>query len=232
VRSGPTVAEVTPVLAAGVGARRGFTWVLRAASFRLDSSGSGLLTAGIVVSRAADARAIADLLSGASRPAYGQLRVLGEDLTTAHGRHAARGRVGVARRRMSQPRAGRVRGLVGHAGRLARLPAGDRDLLVASVLDRLALTPWADVPLRAAPELISRRARLAAAAVHQPDLLLLDGLLDGLAPRDQAALADAVRDLARDTAIVAVGQDAKALALVSDQLLSVSRGVLVATGTR
>jgi len=41
--------------------------------------------------------------------------------------------------------------------------------------------------------------------VHQPDLLLLDGLLDGLAPRDQASLADAVRDLARDTAIVAVG---------------------------
>jgi ABC-type branched-subunit amino acid transport system ATPase component len=121
--------------------------------------------------------------------------------------------------------------MVEHAGRLARLPAGDRDLLVASVLDRLALTPWADVPLRAAPELISRRARLAAAAVHQPDLLLLDGLLDGLTPRDQAALADAVRDLARDTAIVAVGRDAKALALVSDQLLTLRQGVLIATGT-
>ena len=103
MRSGPTVTEVTPVLATGVGARRGFTWVLRAASFLLDSSGSGLLTAGIVVSRAADASAIAGLLSGASRPAYGQLRVLGEDLTTAHGRQAARGRVGVARRRMSLP---------------------------------------------------------------------------------------------------------------------------------
>ena len=125
---------------------------------------------------------------------------------------------------------GRVRGLAKHAGRLPRLPASDRDLLVASVLDRLALTPWADVPLRAAPELISRRARLAAAAVHQPDLLLLDGLLDGLSPRDQAALADAVRDLARDTAIVAVGQDAKALALVSDQLLTLCHGVLTAPG--
>lgn len=218
------------MLAAGVGARRGFTWVLRAASFRLDSSGSGLLTAGIVVSRAADASAITGLLSGADRPAYGQLRVLGEDLTTAHGRHAIRGRVGVAQRRMPLGRAGRVRGLVQHAGRLPRLPAGDRDLLVASVLDRLALAPWADVPLRAAPELISRRARLAAAAVHQPDLLLLDGLLDGLAPRDQAALADAVRDLARDTAIVAVGRDAKALALVSDQLLTLCHGVLMAPG--
>jgi hypothetical protein len=48
------------------------------------------------------------------------------------------GRVGVARRGMSLARAGRVRGLAEHAGRLPRLPAGDRDLLVASVLDRLA----------------------------------------------------------------------------------------------
>jgi ABC-type multidrug transport system ATPase subunit len=218
------------VLAAGVGARRGWTWVLRAASFRLDSSGSGLLTAGIAVSRAADASAVVGLLSGAARPAYGQLRVLGEDLTTAHGRRAVRARVGVARRRMRRPRAGRVRGLVEHTGQLTRLPAGDRDLLVASVLDRLALAPWADVPLRAAPELISRRARLAAAAVYQPDLLLLDGLLDGLTPRDQAALADAVRDLARDTAIVAVGRDARALALVSDQLLTLRHGILMAPG--
>jgi ABC-2 type transport system ATP-binding protein len=218
------------VLAAGVGARRGWTWVLRAASFRLESSGSGLLTAGIVVGRAADASAIADLLAGASHPAYGQLRVLGEDLTTAPGRHAVRARVGVARGRARLPVAGRVRGLVERGGRLTRLPAGDRDLLVASVLDRLALTPWAGVPLRASPELIVRRARLAAAAVHQPDLLLLDGLLDGLSPRDQAALADGVRDLARDTAIVAAGRDAGALGLVSDQLLTLRDGILTALG--
>ena len=80
----------------------------------------------------------------------------------------------------------RVRGLVDHAARLARLPGRDREVLAAAILDRLALTPWADVPLRAAPAVIARRARLAAAAVHQPELLLLDGLLDGLGPRDVA----------------------------------------------
>jgi ABC-type branched-subunit amino acid transport system ATPase component len=228
VRSGPSVTEVTPVLAAGVGARRGFCWALRAASFRLEGSGAGLLTAGIVVSRAADATVITDLLAGAARPAYGQLRVLGEDLTTTHGRHAVRARVGLARARTRPAPALRVRGLVDHATRVSRLPASDRDLLAASIMDRLALAPWATVPLRAAPLLISRRARLAAAAVHQPDLLLLDGLLDGLVPRDQAALADAIRDLARDTAIVAAGRDAAALGLISDQLLTLAQGVLTA----
>ena len=109
-----------------------------------------------------------------------------------------RGRVGVGPR-TARPQPGiRVRGLVEHAARLARLPRRDRHLLAAAILDRLSLTPWADVPLRAAPDVICRRARLAAAAVHQPDLLLIDGLLDDLCPRDAAALADAIRDLGRD----------------------------------
>jgi ABC-type multidrug transport system ATPase subunit len=226
VRSGPTVTEVTPVLAAGVGVRRGFSWVLRAASFRMGSAGTGQLAVGIVASRAAEATAIVDLLAGQSRPAYGQLRVMGCDMTTPAGRGSVRARVGVARRSVTPHPALRVRGLVEHAGRRAGTPSGDRALLAASILDRLALAPWADVPVRAAPELIARRARLAAAAVGQPDLLLLDGLLDDLSARDVAALADAIRDLGRDTSIIAAGRDAAALALVGGEILTLSQGII------
>jgi ABC-type multidrug transport system ATPase subunit len=226
VRSGPTVTEVTPVLAAGVGVRRGFGWVLRAASFRMGSAGPGPLAVAVVASRAAEATAIVDLLAGVSRPAYGQLRVMGFDMTTQAGRGAVRARVGVARRSVKPHPALRVRGLVEHAGRRAGTPAGDRALLAASILDRLALAPWADVPVRAAPELIARRARLAAAAVRQPDLLLLDGLLDDLSARDVAALADAIRDLGRDTSIIAAGRDAAALALVGGEILTLSQGII------
>jgi ABC-type multidrug transport system ATPase subunit len=214
------------VLAAGVGVRRGFGWVLRAASFRMGSAGTGQLAVGIVASRAAEATVIVDLLAGQSRPAYGQLRVMGYDMTTPAGRGAVRARVGVARRSMTPHPALRVRGLVEHAGRRAGTPSGDRALLAASILDRLALAPWADVPVRAAPELIARRARLAAAAVGQPDLLLLDGLLDDLSARDVAALADAIRDLGRDTSIIAAGRDAAALALVGGEILTLSQGVI------
>ncbi|MEP7024788.1 MAG: ATP-binding cassette domain-containing protein [Actinomycetota bacterium] len=215
------------MLAAGVGVRRGWSWVLRAASFRMGCPETGQLAVGIVVGRAAEATAVIDLLAGQSRPAHGELRVMGHDMTTAAARSAVRARVGVARRHVKPQPAIRVRGLVEHASRLTRLPAGDRDLLAASIMDRLALAPWADVPLRAAPEVITRRARLAAAAVHQPDLLLLDGLLDDLAPRDVAALADAIRDLARDTAIVAAGRDGTALALISGEILTLTQGVIV-----
>ncbi len=188
--SGHALAAVTPVLAAGVGVRRGWGWVLRAASFRIAAAATGRTAAGIAVSSHAEGTVVIDLLSGHARPAHGELRVLGEDMTTASGRAAVRARVGVA-------------------------------------LDRLALTPWAEVPMRAAPELICRRARLAAAAVHQPDLLLLDSLLDDLVARDVAALADAIRDLGRDTAIVASGCDQSALGLICDEILTLAYGIIV-----
>jgi ABC-type branched-subunit amino acid transport system ATPase component len=73
---------------------------------------------------------------------------------------------------------------------------------------------------------IGRRARLAAAAAHQPDLLLVDGLLDDLVARDVAALADAIRELSRDTAIVVTGQDARALRLACSDVLTLSYGII------
>ena len=223
----------TPVLAAGVGARAGrvlkLRGELRSASFRLDAPMSGTAALGILFSeRHHDAATtLVDLLAGLARPTYGELRVLGEDLTTARGRAAVRGKVGVARRLARPQPAFRVRGLVEHAARLARLPSRDRDPLAAAIIDRLALTPWADVPLRAAPDAVGRRARLAAATVHQPDLLLIDGLLDDLCPAEASALADAIRDLGRDTSVVATGCDPAALALACGEVLTMADGILV-----
>jgi ABC-2 type transport system ATP-binding protein len=225
---------MTPLLAAGVGAARGWrSGRLRSASFRLDAPGPpdaplyGVAPLGIAITRQSVATTLVDLLAGLIRPAYGELRVLGEDLTTARGRSALRTRVGVARRDARPQPAFRVRGLVEHAARLAGLPAQDRDLMAAAIVDRLALTPWSDVPLRSAPDVISRRARLAAAAVHQPDLLLIDGMLDDLGPGDTIALAEAIRDLGRDMIVVAVGRDSSALELACTEVLTLADGILV-----
>ena len=215
--------------AAGVGVRHGWSWVLRAASFRMYGWAIGGTAIGIVTSRQAAGSTLVDLLAGHIRPTYGELRVLGEDLTTAGGRAAVRHQVGVARRSAWTQPGFRVRGLVEHAARVARLPGGDRDLLTAAILDRLALTAWADVPVRSAPAAVIRRARLAAAALHEPDLLLLDGLLDGLSPQETAIVAGSMRDLARDTSIVATGCDAAALGLACGEVLTLADGVLVGT---
>jgi ABC-2 type transport system ATP-binding protein len=226
--------SMTPVLAAGVGVRRGGFmglggWDLRSASFRLDAPAYGSAGLGIVITPYRAATALIDVLAGLVRPAYGELRVLGEDMTTMQGRAAIRARVGVARR-VARPQPGfRVRGLVEHAARLAGLPGQDRDAMAAAIIDRLSLTPWGDVPLRSAPEAVGRRARLAAAAVHQPDLLLIDGLLDELPFGDAGVLAEAIRDLGRDTTVIATGRDCVTLALACGEVLTMADGILVRT---
>jgi len=88
------------------------------------------------------------------------------------------------------------------------------------------LTPWADVRLRDAPRAVGRRAGLAAAAVREPELLLLNGLLDGLAPRERASVAAGVRELGRDTIIIAAGHDATTLRLTCAEVLPLSDGIL------
>jgi ABC-type multidrug transport system ATPase subunit len=216
-----------PVLAAGIGVRRGQHWAVRSASFRVSPPMPGKAPLGIQVARPAEAAAVVDVLAGAVRPSYGELRVLGFDMATARGRAAVRSRVGVARRTSRHLPAIRVRGLVEHAARLAGPDGGDRHILAAAILDRLALSPWAEVAVRLAPDVVARRARLAAAAAHQPEVLLLDSILDGLAPRDARALADGIRDLGRDTAVVIAGCDATALELACDDIMVLADGVLV-----
>jgi len=217
--SGHAVTGADPVVAAGIGIRRGRGFVVRAASFRIGPPVPGKAALGILVDQPAQAAAIVDLLAGVARPAYGELRVLGHDMATIRGRAMVRRRVGVARRTARPLPAMRVRGLVEHAARLAGPGRHDRHLLAAAILDRLSLMPWAEVPLR--------RARLAAAAVHQPELLLLDGLLDGLAARDARALAEVIRDLSRDCGVLVAGCDDAALEFACDEVLVLTGGVQV-----
>ena len=100
-------------------------------------------------------------------------------------------------------------------------------MLVPAILDRLGLMPWAEVPLRAAPDLIARRARLAAACVHEPSLLITDGLFDHLGVRDRAILAGVVTELERDTSVVAIERDADSLLLFCDQVITLADGILL-----
>jgi len=227
MQSGHATTAIAPVLCAGVGARYASGWAIRLASIRLDPSDLGGAALGIVTPRSASSAALVDLLSGRLAPAYGNLAVLGHDMRTAAGRAAAAAEVGIASRASRTVPGVRIRGIVERAARLAGQPGSDRHLLVAAILDRLALTPWAEVPARAAPDLIARKVRLAAACVHQPQLLVIDGLLDQLSALDLTVLADVIRDLKRDTAVIALGRRADSLALVCDHVIALADGIVI-----
>jgi len=227
MESGQAVTAVAPVVCAGVGARHEGRWVLRMTSFRLEPSDIGGASLGVLTPRSPAAGALLGLLSGRIAPGYGYLRVLGHDMTQAAGRAAVRRWSGIASRASRPMPPIRVRTLVERAARRSGQPPEARFLLVAAILDRLALTPWADVPIVAAPELIARKARLAVACVHQPSLLIIDGLLDHLQPLDRTVLADAIRDLGRDTAVIALGSDTETLSLICDRVIELADGMIV-----
>jgi ABC-2 type transport system ATP-binding protein len=216
-----------PVVAAGIGLRLGFGWAVRSGSFRVGPPAPDRAPLGLLLDHPVQATAVIDLLAGMARPAYGELRVLGHDMSTIRGRAAVRRRVGVARRGARTLPGIRVRRLVEHAAWLNRQGRRDRHALAAAIIDRLGLLPWADVPLGSVPDPVARRARLAAAAVHQPELLLLDGLLDGLSAREASGLADAVRDLSRHSGIVLAGCDSDGLHRACEQVLVLADGILV-----
>ena len=227
MQSGPAAAMLAPVVCAGVGARDGPRYVIRLASFRLETSELGQQALGIVTPRPAAAAVLTRLLSGRIAPSHGQLVVLGQDLTRLSGRLAVRSRIGVASRAArTWPTTG-IRALVVQAAKRSGQRRSDRGLLVAAILDRLGLTPWAQVQVRAAPPLIARRARIAAACVHQPELLIIDGLFDHLTPADRVALARTVTEFKRDTAVVVIGRDADTMLLCCDQVVAEADGIVL-----
>jgi ABC-type multidrug transport system ATPase subunit len=227
MESGHAVTAIAPVLCAGVGVRSNSRWALRMASFRLDQPGLGSAALGIAAPRSPAATALIGLLSGHIAPDYGSLHVLGYDMSSAAGRATVRRQSGVAGRVSRRVAGTRIRALIDRAARKSGQRGTDRQLLVAAILDRLALVPWADVAIGAAPELIARKARLAVATVHQPKLLLIDSLLDHLQPLDRTVLADVIRDFNRDTAVIALGADADALTLICDRVIDLSGSILV-----
>ncbi len=223
----PPQPPLAQVLSAGVGARDAARYPIRLASFRLEPSSLGRSALGIITPPSPASAVLVGLLAGRLAPSYGELRVLGHDVSTPAGRRAVRAGVGLAATNLRTWPTVTIRGLVSHAARRSGQPRRDRGLLVAAILDRLDLGPWGEVALRAAPELVARRARLAAACVHEPDLLIVNGLFDQLPTMERVMLADIVRDLRRDVSIVALGRDADTLLLFCDQVAILSRGVLI-----
>jgi len=217
---------IAPVTAAGVGVRYGNVSAVRLASFRVTSTELSCGALGMVTQRSAACATLIDLLSGRVSPSYGELHVLGHDMRTPRGRTLVRRQTGVASSHARHPMNPRIRALVDHAARSFIQAGTERPLLVAAIIDRLDLEPWAEVPLHAAPELVARKARLAAACVHQPKLLLVDGILDHLHGRDLATLADIVKDLERDAAVITFGVDAEPLMLACQQVLTLAGGVV------
>jgi branched-chain amino acid transport system ATP-binding protein len=190
---------------------------------------------GLIGPNGAGKSTLVHLLSGHERPSAGRVAVDGRDLTGA--RPWAFAQAGVARTfQVAKPFRGlSVRENVATGAMYGAEPAPSVRAALAraeGVLARLGLDDRAGSRPAELSVAGVRRLELARALAQQPRLLFLDELMAGLRAADIAAVVDLIRSVRDDgVAVVFVEHVVRAVFAVSDTVVVLDRGQILAQGT-
>ena len=103
---------------------------------------------------------------------------------------------------------------------------------IPELLARVKLADWADVRVRKFSKGMTQRLGLAAALVHDPEVLLLDEPTDGVDPVGRREIRDLLREeAARGTAILVNSHLLSEIELTCDRVAVLRKGRLAAEGT-
>ncbi len=91
---------------------------------------------------------------------------------------------------------------LGMVADLRGLPAADRRDRIRTVLGEVKMTEWADQKVGRFSKGMKQRINIAAALVHDPDVLILDEPSTGLDPRGMAEVRSIVRDLKKSQRLI------------------------------
>ncbi len=117
---------------------------------------------------------------------------------------------------------GRMSG-VGHATLKARIPG---------LLERVKLGDWADVKVKKFSKGMTQRLGLAAALVHEPEVLLLDEPTDGVDPVGRREIRDLLRaEAAKGRAVLLNSHLLSEIELTCDRVAVLRKGKVAAIGT-
>ena len=126
----------------------------------------------------------------------------------------------------------RVREQLEYFGRLHGLGAPAARAAAGRWLERLGLAERGEAKLEELSHGNQQRAQLAAALVHEPELLVLDEPFAGLDPIAVRMLADVLRDeAARGAAVVFSSHQLELVEDICEEVVIIDHGRIVATGT-
>jgi branched-chain amino acid transport system ATP-binding protein len=189
---------------------------------------------GLIGPNGAGKSTLLNLMSGCERPSAGRLLIDGRDLTGARAWTVAR--AGVARtfqigkpfRRLTVAENVTTGALYGAQPQRRR---NDARVRCEAILERVGLADRADARVAELPVAAVRRLELARALAQQPRLLFLDELMAGLRSADIVAVLDLIRSVRDDgVAVVFVEHVVRAVFAVSDQVVVLDRGRILAEG--
>lgn len=213
--------------------------------FTLSHSSGGVI--GLIGPNGAGKTTLLNSLSGVTPPTSGTIRVNGHDLTGVGPVRTAR--LGVTRtfqnlqifgsltvlQNVMLPRTARSLPLsLGHVLGLAtsrkRVEAERRT--ASELLERVGLGPYAHLSAGSLAYGLQRRVEIARALAGDPALLLLDEPLAGLARAESADLTALFTDIAAEgVTVLMVEHDVAGVFAVSDRVLVLDHGRLLADGT-
>jgi ABC-2 type transport system ATP-binding protein len=172
------------------------------------------------------------LLAGLLRPASGTIRAAGHDVGRAP--RAALARMGIVFQQPTLDLDLTVRQNLRYAAALRGLAGRGRERRIDAALERLGMGERAGERVRALNGGHRRRAEIARALLHGPEVLLCDEPTVGLDAAARAALTDHVHDLAAEGLAVLwathLTDEVRADAAGGDRLVILHRGRVIEAG--
>jgi len=169
--------------------------------------------------------AIMRILAGALEPDYGEIKLLGLDLIAQRAR--AQEKLGYVPQCAPLPDDGTPARLLRRAARQRGLKAAEARHAVLGAAQAAQLDTAFDRPLASLTPGQARRLAIAVALVHEPALLLLDELDEGLDWQEREALRRVVKGVAEQRAVLLASRSLEELEAVCDRVVMLYRGRIV-----
>jgi ABC-2 type transport system ATP-binding protein len=167
------------------------------------------------------------ILLGLTHPTAGSARLFG--IPVAH--PESRRRVGYLPEGHRFPGYLTARQTLSIFGRMSGMSRATVRLRIPDLLARVRLSEWADVKVKKFSKGMTQRLGLAAALVHDPDVLLLDEPTDGVDPVGRREIRDLLRaEAARGRAILLNSHLLSEIELTCDRIAVLRRGRVAAQG--
>lgn len=172
-----------------------------------------------------------NVLATVRRPEQGSLRILGCDARSSRQRREVRRRLGFLPQSFGYYPSFSGRDFVEYNAWLKRVPKDSTAALALRAIEAVGLTEEASRPLRAYSGGMLRRAGIAAAMVHQPELLILDEPAAGLDPQQRIELRGLIRGLAQTRCVLISTHLVEDVRTSCQQVIVLNRGDIAFSGS-
>jgi len=167
------------------------------------------------------------MLLGLTLPTEGRARVLGLPVSDPESRR----RVGYLPEGHRFPGYLTARQTLSIFARMSDVPAAAAAARIPDLLGRVKLSDWADVKVKKFSKGMTQRLGLAAALVHDPEVLLLDEPTDGVDPVGRREIRDLLRaEAARGKTVLLNSHLLSEIELTCDRVAVLRRGKVAAAG--